>query len=154
LLYRWGALETRAEVLKRLSSSSIDVDASSSSSYYYASRPEAAGVEKEIVVAVRCEACGSAEEGVEPGKGVCKNCKAFAFRCVVCQLAVRGQSMFCLQCSHGGHTPHMYDWFSENDVCASGCGCRCIFGQSEEIKGDGGEGGGVVVPVSGRRGWA
>jgi len=106
------------------------------------------------VVAVRCEACGSAEEGVEPGKGVCKNCKAFAFRCVVCQLAVRGQSMFCLQCSHGGHTPHMYDWFSENDVCASGCGCRCIFGQSEEIKGDGGEGGGVVVPVSGRRGWA
>jgi hypothetical protein len=127
LLYRWGALETRAEVLKRLSVSS-SASTSTEESKCLSMRPQ------DMVVALRCEGCGSLDGGVDAGTGVCQKCKMFAFRCVICQLAVRGQSMFCLNCSHGGHTPHVWDWFIENDMCASGCGCRCVFGQSVEIQ--------------------
>lgn len=51
----------------------------------------------------------------------------------MCQLSVRGQSMFCLACGHGGHTMHVQEWFSLHNVCPSGCGCRCLFSQSVHV---------------------
>lgn len=29
-------------------------------------------------------------------------------------------------CGHGGHTKHIEEWFSDMDVCPSGCGCKCL----------------------------
>lgn len=86
----------------------------------------------ELVIAVRCRTCQAEGGRVDPVRGVCTACKAVAFRCVVCELAVRGQSMFCLRCGHGGHTPHLVEWFQDQDACPSGCGCHCVFAQSEE----------------------
>lgn len=63
---------------------------------------------------------------------------AHCCRCIICQLVVKGQSMFCLACSHGGHTHHMREWFSSNNVCPTGCGCRCLFSQSVNIMPRGG----------------
>lgn len=139
LLYQWGALETRAEVLKRLSTATATARATTS----VANKGKGGGApatavvaqapKPELVIAVRCRACQAEGGRVDPVRGVCTACKAVAFRCVVCELAVRGQSMFCLRCAHGGHTPHLVEWFQEHDVCPSGCGCRCVFAQSEEL---------------------
>ena len=37
-----------------------------------------------------------------------------------------GSSNFCLACGHGGHIKHMLEWFSKDDLCPAGCGCRCL----------------------------
>lgn len=55
----------------------------------------------------------------------CQDCKDWAQRCVVCELAVRGAVSVCAKCGHGGHFQHMQQWFARSKVCASGCGCHC-----------------------------
>jgi hypothetical protein len=55
----------------------------------------------------------------------CSDCKDWAQRCVVCELAVRGAVSVCAKCGHGGHFTHMQSWFARSKVCPSGCGCRC-----------------------------
>ncbi len=145
LLYRWGALETRAEVLKRLSSPPPSFSPSGEKP---SSSAAAAAKGGQLMIAVRCRVCKAESGRVDPGRGVCLACRAVAFRCVVCEMAVRGQSMFCLRCAHGGHTPHIVDWFQEHDVCPSGCGCRCVFAQSELGAGGGGGGASGVTEAS------
>lgn len=56
---------------------------------------------------------------------VCSNCHDFAVKCSVCQLVVRGQSMFCMACGHGGHVAHLREWFEFENACPTGCGCWC-----------------------------
>jgi hypothetical protein len=56
----------------------------------------------------------------------CGDCKDWAQRCVVCELAVRGPVSVCGKCGHGGHFAHLQSWFARSSVCASGCGCHCV----------------------------
>lgn len=56
---------------------------------------------------------------------MCSSCRDFAVRCSVCQLVVRGQSMFCMTCGHGGHAEHLREWFEVETACPTGCGCWC-----------------------------
>lgn len=63
-----------------------------------------------------------------PGRSTllwCQDCRDWAQRCVVCELAVRGAVSVCAKCGHGGHFQHMQQWFARSKVCASGCGCHC-----------------------------
>ncbi|XP_077419336.1 GATOR2 complex protein WDR59 isoform X2 [Vanacampus margaritifer] len=101
ILYRWDLRDKRADVLK------------------FASCPPEPhqGVE----LCVLCCHCGSPSRGTQ-----CAACKRLSFQCVVCHVAVRGSSHFCLSCGHGGHTGHMMDWFRKQDQCPAGCGCRCL----------------------------
>eukprot|EP01080_Neovahlkampfia_damariscottae_P001718 gene1718-487_t len=48
-------------------------------------------------------------------------------KCSICRLLVRGLSIQCFICGHGGHINHLQHWFKKNQQCASGCGCICIF---------------------------
>ena len=62
----------------------------------------------------------------------CQDCKDWAQRCVVCELAVRGTVSVCAKCGHGGHFSHMQNWFARSKVCASGCGCHCTEEEEQE----------------------
>lgn len=44
----------------------------------------------------------------------------------ICATAVRGTSLFCLNCGHGGHPKHIEQWFVDHPECPTGCGCRCV----------------------------
>ena len=55
----------------------------------------------------------------------CPKCARIVLKCSICHLSVKGLSWFCTSCLHGGHLGHMANWFKENDVCPTGCGCKC-----------------------------
>ncbi|PFX34828.1 WD repeat-containing protein 59 [Stylophora pistillata] len=101
VLYRWNLLGKRAEVIKFLSEPQ---------------KPHS-GVE----FSTRCYNCPQMFRGAQ-----CGTCKALGFQCVICHVAVRGASNFCVACGHGGHTYHLMTWFETMDVCPTGCGCRCL----------------------------
>ncbi|XP_075796784.1 GATOR2 complex protein WDR59 isoform X1 [Pelodiscus sinensis] len=101
ILYRWGLREKRAEVLK-----------------FVSCPPDP---HKGIEFGVYCSHCRSEVRGTQ-----CAICKGFTFQCAICHVAVRGSSNFCLTCGHGGHTSHMMEWFRTQEVCPTGCGCRCL----------------------------
>lgn len=100
VLYRYGAMNLRNEVLKTKSHGAHD--------------------SRGISMGLICGSCSS--KTIDP---VCSSCRDFALRCSVCQLVVRGQSMFCMTCGHGGHTTHLREWFEVESACPTGCGCWC-----------------------------
>jgi len=115
VLYQWGALEARTEVLKHTAASQ-DLQ------------------ESYVTIEQLCNNCGAFVTS-----HVCQACQAFAFTCSVCQLSVRGLSNFCLECGHGGHAQHIQEWFSSQKQCPAGCGCPCLsltsqFQQQETVK--------------------
>lgn len=59
-------------------------------------------------------------------EGRCMKCSLIALNCVICNIGVRGSANACLVCGHGGHTSHLEQWFSKNEVCPTGCGCKCL----------------------------
>ncbi|XP_017835175.1 GATOR complex protein Wdr59 [Drosophila busckii] len=61
----------------------------------------------------------------------CEHCKRLVLVCTLCCLPVRGAANACLSCGHGGHMTHMQQWFQKHNVCAKGCGCKCLERTSE-----------------------
>ncbi|XP_022107319.1 GATOR complex protein WDR59-like isoform X2 [Acanthaster planci] len=103
ILYRCKLLNERAQVLNYLSCPSLgDSDLSFSD------------------FGVFCQKCHKRSYKVQ-----CEHCQSYSFQCAICHTAVKGSSSFCLACGHGGHTSHMLEWFKTEDVCPTGCGCRC-----------------------------
>ncbi|KAG3017241.1 hypothetical protein JG687_00005522 [Phytophthora cactorum] len=100
VLYRYGAMNLRNEVLKTKSHGVQDP--------------------RGISMGLICGSCNA--KTIDP---VCSSCRDFAVRCSVCQLVVRGQSMFCMTCGHGGHAAHLREWFEVETACPTGCGCWC-----------------------------
>lgn len=116
ILYGWGMLVTRAELLKHLvrplpSADGLydpSVDASQRSGFG---------------LAITCPGC---DQETEFGTSFCRTCDDNAFRCSLCDLTVRGLVSICEVCGHGGHLKCLQEWFSNHDQCPSGCGCSCI----------------------------
>ncbi|KAL7643630.1 UNVERIFIED_CONTAM: hypothetical protein RMT77_005613 [Armadillidium vulgare] len=71
--------------------------------------------------------CGNCGQSISYGKKFCKKCGSIPSRCAVCHCAVQGLFVWCQGCSHGGHLMHLFEWFSENTVCPTGCGHECEF---------------------------
>lgn len=101
VLYRWSLLGKRAEVTKFLSEPQLPHSGAEFST--------------------RCYNCSRNLRGAQ-----CGSCKSFGLQCVICHVAVRGASNFCVACGHGGHAYHLLTWFESMDVCPTGCGCRCL----------------------------
>ncbi|KAK9879451.1 hypothetical protein WA026_006522 [Henosepilachna vigintioctopunctata] len=100
-LYRWGLLYNRAEVLKHLS------------------WPQE--IHKGVEFLCDCKNC------IKPSRASsCNSCRKLTLNCIVCHISVRGSANCCIVCGHGGHTIHLLQWFERNDVCPSGCGCKCL----------------------------
>eukprot|EP01132_Coremiostelium_polycephalum_P009040 gene9040-11073_t len=108
LLYRWGLLEKRAEILK----------------YIQNQEPE-----KPIAFSIECLKCKR-----KMNDYFCTNCKIYAFKCSICNISVKGLSSFCLSCGHGGHTEHIKKWFSTQTKCPTGCGCVCVLNKNQQLQ--------------------
>ncbi|XP_041453847.1 GATOR complex protein WDR59-like [Lytechinus variegatus] len=104
ILYKWNLLEARAELLKYMT---------------YPERSRHSQLDFSDF-GIECRRCKKKSMSVQ-----CKECKKYAFACAICHVAVRGASIFCLFCGHGGHTQHMLDWFKLEKMCPTGCGCMC-----------------------------
>ncbi|KAF5288970.1 hypothetical protein FQA39_LY03849 [Lamprigera yunnana] len=101
MLYRWGLLYNRAEILK-----------------YLCTPTE---VHRGVEFLTDCHKCK------EPSRSTsCTNCKRISLECIICHISVKGSANGCLVCGHGGHTKHIQQWFEKQTVCATGCGCRCL----------------------------
>jgi hypothetical protein len=100
VLYKYGAMNIRSEILNLLD---------------HGEDPH-----EGITFEVLCHVCGK-----PCGSIYCSNCRDFSNKCSLCQLVVRGQSMFCMNCGHGGHERHMREWFEGENACPTGCGCWC-----------------------------
>lgn len=112
LLYRWGHLVVRAEVLKRLAHpQTLKLPDTP--------RVTPSGVSF-LPVCARCTAPITNEGG-----NICSNCNDFAFRCSISGDPIRGRFAWCPKCGHGGDPLLMNEWFSINSACPTGCGCVC-----------------------------
>lgn len=121
LLYCYGLLTQRAQVLKYLS---------------IPPTPLQSGVE----FVTECQSCRKTTRGPS-----CLHCKKYLLYCSLCQLPVRGAANACLACGHAGHTvriinffllilsnwlmickqAHLLEWFAKYDMCPT-CGCKCM----------------------------
>eukprot|EP00980_Cylindrotheca_fusiformis_P009435 scaffold2065_cov107-Cylindrotheca_fusiformis.AAC.5 len=77
-----------------------------------------------VAVIFHCPRCG---QDTDKNTNMCRYCQDFAFRCSICDNAVRGLFTVCSICNHGGHVEHMKSWFSDQVQCPTGCGCQCTF---------------------------
>lgn len=127
LLYSWGLFNTRAELNKHLKRKHQSND------FRFQSAEEGKVESFDLGVTISCPTC---EKEVDSRTNYCQNCKDFAFRCSICDTAVRGLFTFCEICKHGGHLRHMVNWFSKNSFCPTGCGCQCRFSPMLQSKTD------------------
>lgn len=106
MLYGWGLLTKRAEMLKYIPSMRTQSLSNGTLEFL-----------------PQCEQCGARCLGAG-----CAKCHRPALICAICHRPPQGLALFCLICGHGGHLEHMKDWFQlENEgQCPAGCGCQCL----------------------------
>ena len=118
LLYSWGLLNTRAELNKHLQRYFKHNEVHFQSTESVKSNPFNVGFA--ITYPVH-------ENEINLSLNHRLDSRSFAFRCAICDTAIRGLFTFCEVCKHGGHLRHMVNWFSKNSFCPTGCGCQCNF---------------------------
>lgn len=124
LVYRWGLLTKRVELHKHLSRhlplpEGAQILARRSSSNLDEEGDKRFG----ISIAVSCPRCSSSGTVTN---NICSKCHDYAFRCSICDNAVRGMFTVCALCGHGGHLDHIMQWFGQHTKCPTGCGCTCV----------------------------
>lgn len=75
---------------------------------------------------IHCSKCNKIFAEKRPAC-ICDRCSGALNTCVVCHLPVKGLYVWCQGCSHGGHLPHVKEWFSKRQLCPAGCGHRCEY---------------------------
>ncbi|KAH3759628.1 villin 1 S-like [Pelomyxa schiedti] len=103
LLHQWGLFTKMNELLNLLPQTALPND-------------------PPRVFLTRCRKCGKPSSSY-----ICPSCHIFTFRCALCGAVVKGLTLACLTCFHGGHRHHMETWFTTNTMCPTGCGCECVF---------------------------
>ncbi|KAL9180041.1 hypothetical protein ACHAXT_008011 [Thalassiosira profunda] len=129
LLYGWGLLTVRSEISKRLAHSTPGAGSETltrldNESNLLSNAGEAPG----LGFVALCQTCAEPAALGSRGDPRCNTCGRHPFRCSICCAAVRGACTWCPLCGHGGHVDHMMQWFREQTVCPTGCGCECMLG--------------------------
>jgi len=101
MLYSWGRVQTSTELKKHLYSSS----------------------KSDSVIAGTCSLIFAPRPKTNTNGEYNRN----TWQCSICTNSVRGLFTVCFLCGHGGHLNCLMDWFSEQSVCPTGCGCSCKF---------------------------
>uniref|UniRef100_A0A6B2KXK2 RWD domain-containing protein n=1 Tax=Arcella intermedia TaxID=1963864 RepID=A0A6B2KXK2_9EUKA len=115
ILERWGLFDKRLEIL----------DISSNKKILEQEKVECEGIDFKKL----CLTCNLFSEDT-----VCKKCKSTIFQCSICNLPLKGQSIVCFICGHGGHPDHIIKWFSESRVCpVANCECCCYAHEDDEF---------------------
>ncbi|KAI9295853.1 hypothetical protein K502DRAFT_303240 [Neoconidiobolus thromboides FSU 785] len=138
ILYKWGLLDQRAELLKNseiLKQDKNHIGLEIHPTCYHCLSP------LEFENGLNSPSLGNNNNNGNKEnviKRYCKKCYQHRMypKCTICQTFVKGISSFCNICGHGGHMNHMKEWFDtnfegENAACPAGCGCNCIEVQAE-----------------------
>lgn len=88
LLYGWGLLTTRAEVIKHL----VNFEAETVYPGTESGQEEDLEREPGVALSFQCSRCSSSSEF---GTNFCRKCQDYAFRCSICDNAVRGLLTVC-----------------------------------------------------------
>lgn len=107
LLYSWGRVQASTELKKHLYSSHSSGVFADTCSLIFAPR--------------------SRDKSQNLKVNAYSECNRNAWQCSICTNSVRGLFTVCFLCGHGGHLKCLMDWFSEQSVCPTGCGCSCKF---------------------------
>ncbi|KAI8081598.1 uncharacterized protein BX664DRAFT_268269 [Halteromyces radiatus] len=120
LLFRNDLLAQRAEVLKYINNRPAPTLTGSTMT----------SKERTMEIQVRCYICGSEVAGPDR---MCYQCRKIRtqIKCTICHQLVKGLLNFCVKCRHGGHSHHIKEWYQKEDVCPTGCGCRCLIETQE-----------------------
>ncbi|GAA5948228.1 hypothetical protein JCM3765_001326 [Sporobolomyces pararoseus] len=124
LLHRWGLDEERVQVLKLCRGARVSIP-----KYAYAAKRIATlnGIDEKTSLDLSpcCGDCGNVLNG---GQTACIRCKKRArlTACVICHLLVQGLASNCSNCGHVGHLDCLEKWYESEDICPTGCGCRCV----------------------------
>ncbi|KAI8066503.1 hypothetical protein BC940DRAFT_334092 [Gongronella butleri] len=112
ILYRQGLLNERAEVLQAMHTQ-------------FLSKKQQRAANATDNPQIHCYMC---HQPVAGSDRVCHQCRKIRtqIKCTICHQLVRGLLHFCLQCKHGGHEHHIKEWFANEKVCPTGCGCQCL----------------------------
>jgi hypothetical protein len=131
ILFRWGLLNKRAEVLKFVTANTTQLPKSDDfdERRHLGKSCTNAHLQRTLIrgtlgFGVFCPEC----QHPLGAAGRCNQCqrKRAGIRCALCHITVRGLADVCLSCQHGGHSQHLRDWFSQgNTECPAGCGCYC-----------------------------
>lgn len=113
MLFAWGHIDTSTELRKHL----------------HITPATTVSDESGLAFAPSCLTCERPLNHHELQTKTCKSCNSYAFKCSVCTNSVRGLFTVCFTCGHGGHSDHIFQWFSSSDrsMCPTGCGCSCTF---------------------------
>ncbi|KAI9590995.1 hypothetical protein BDF19DRAFT_456772 [Syncephalis fuscata] len=119
LLFRWGLLKQRSEILKFASSNAIK-------------RVHATDFDerRQLNFGGYCPECRTPLLS----QSFCEQCKRYrkGIECALCHITVRGLVNVCLVCQHGGHQHHIREWFKQGNAdCPTGCGCICVLACGE-----------------------
>ena len=123
LLYGWGILTIRSEILKRLTYDIPEGEKNRATHNEAHKENSTANTRVDgITFTPICQKCLTPAND----SNVCRKCNDFAFQCSICCHPVRGASLWCNICGHGGHAEHMISWFKDHQMCPTGCGCVCM----------------------------
>jgi WD repeat-containing protein 59 len=131
LVFRWGLLTKRVELLKHLSRRVPSTNGEQMTPTYQVHKDDWGNIGSDVSTKYgisfggtchRCSAAISTSDSI-----VCSNCRDYAVRCSICDNAVRGLFTVCARCGHGGHLNHIMSWFMMETKCPTGCGCDCVF---------------------------
>lgn len=130
LVFRWGLLTKRVELLKHLSrrvpsTDGLQMVPSSLGNKNDLEMGSDRSAKYGISFGGTCHRCSAAISTSD--SNVCSNCRDYAVRCSLCDNAVRGLFTVCARCGHGGHLNHIMSWFMAETKCPTGCGCDCVF---------------------------
>ena len=113
LLARWQLFVKSAQITKTLKAEKL---------------PHQKDVELSCTFKKLCQKCKRSLIG-----GFCRICNKSNDHCALCNLRVTGLSWYCVSCGHGGHLKHMKTFFTGNELCPTGCGCRCAVSTSNYL---------------------
>ena len=138
LVFRWGLLTKRVELHKHLSRHLPVTDGVQLLPTSSATNHRNDEIDDNDVIPTRsgisfggsCQRCHATI--TTHASNICSSCHDYAFRCIMCDNAVRGLFTVCSLCGHGGHLNHVMSWFEGQTKCPSGCGCVCVLTSSGE----------------------
>ncbi|CCJ28704.1 unnamed protein product [Pneumocystis jirovecii] len=117
LLQRYKMFITMTEVINTSSSLSIKALSQTETSVY-----------------INCNHCHKpiTNQKINKNFSYCERCQKIPDGCIICNIPVKGQYLWCQNCSHGGHATCIRTWFvdgySPYGACpATGCSHHCGF---------------------------
>lgn len=123
MLFTWGLLSQRLEMLKY---NGRDMATSALSSSSFAKKMSPPRRAESLAGSIGCQSCAGK---INYETLACDRCGSHGgrLRCSYCACFIKGRFTACGKCEHAGHVDCLTAWFTGPDQpCPKGCGCFCL----------------------------